>query len=266
MSSFDPEMVNCSTGGDAPTMFTWITFGGAATSCIQPWSRTPSLRLRCWAMLFSRPVSGFLAKGLCRTRPNIAPLAQYCCAVNVVDSDGEEIVLQDSDLSSWLRGRGNSVPSFPAATSRPCLTACRNVFLFTKEMQPVLLSQGVILLPEHRRKDSKVLRLGTWNCSICKYNLLWLQKSLTSGNLKWWNLSFSCPVLPHYLSDSMAFQLSVFPANNITGRLWLLVHLPIAPRFIRDWLPEFWRVARVPLALVAKPVASVGTAGVPEAC
>ena len=49
-------------------------------------------------------------------------------------------------------------------------------------------------LPELRRKDSKVYGLERLNLFNCKYNLLWLQKSLTSGNLDCGILLFLCPV------------------------------------------------------------------------
>jgi len=47
----------------------------------------------------------------------------------------------------------------------------------------------------------------------CKYNLLWLQKSLTSGNLHW---GVSCPSYVRISWQSLRFH--DFPADNFVGQ------------------------------------------------
>jgi len=66
------------------------------------------------------------------------------------------------------------------------------------------VTRGSLPLPELRRKDSNVvIGLERLNLPNCKYNLLWLQKSLTSGNLNWWK---SCPSYAQSFQSSVRFQ------------------------------------------------------------
>jgi len=77
------------------------------------------------------------------------------------------------------------------------------------------VTRGSLPLPELRRKDSNVV-IGLELLFNCKYNLLWLQKSLTSGNLNWGIPALLMPSLPGVSFRFQGFPSFAFRANSVS--------------------------------------------------
>ena len=125
------------------------------------------------------------------------------------------LMVSDSDLG-WSSGL--ALPAtcssyqrlLPAAQGPPAPCTC--------------ITRGSLPLPELRRKDSNVV-IGLELLFNCKYNLLWLQKSLTSGNPSWWK---SCPSYAQSLWSFLQIPgLSSFQLLSQQGfRMSLIACLP----------------------------------------
>lgn len=99
------------------------------------------------------------------------------------------------------------------------------------------LSQGVEPLPELRRKDSKVLRLGAIivRLQVQSFMAANVLVFCQSGNGR--NSVLPMPSLPNCLSASMDFRPSVFLAKQ-RYRMSLIACLPSNEAFFtRDWMP-----------------------------